>query len=46
MNVRRLMGCNCPTCQPDAHPAARLVFNLPGGLLVGLALVELARNCL
>jgi len=46
VNVRQLLGCNCATCQPDAHSAARLMFNLPAGLLVGLALVEIARNCL
>jgi len=42
-NLRRVLGCNCPTCQPEASPAARLVFNLPGGLVVGFAITVLAR---
>jgi len=40
---RRVLGCNCATCQPKASPAARLILNLPGGLVVGFVITCLAR---
>ncbi|WP_294257163.1 hypothetical protein [uncultured Sphingomonas sp.] len=42
-SFRRVLGCNCATCQPEASPAARLIFNLPGGLVVGFGITAIMR---
>ncbi|WP_157084753.1 hypothetical protein [Sphingomonas pituitosa] len=42
--LQRIFGCNCKSCQPTAHPLARLVFNAWGGLGVGLIIIQILRN--